>query len=150
VRIPSLQPNETFLLTEKDPGNNFVALNAQGSGGECKPGDAPMIDEPMVFQLKALPPAYGPSASVKAADVSKLPLTGVEPWPLVPGELAAIQGGGLAAGDGAQVVIGGVAVDQAAWLGSCVIVKVPDLPAGLHDVAVHRDGHTSQIRVQVK
>lgn len=155
VQLPTLGIGEQILLSAKDPANNF---NWQGSGsggtddGECGAEDAPMVDEPMVFQLTAVSPNdAGPAVRVEAADVDALPLTGVEPWPLVPGEQAVVQGGGLAVGEGAEIAIGGLVVESPAWLGNCVIVRVPDLPTGSHKVIVRRAGAVSvPLTVQVK
>ena len=139
--IGSLPPQTSIVMTGSDPCNNFLQY-ASSSGQACPPSAAAMIDEPMCFHM-TVEQAYA-GLKVEPGDEAKLPLTGVEPWPLKRGQQATIRGAGLAAGQGASVRLGGLVADNPAWLGNCVIFHVPAGPAGKVDLVVERAGHTSQ------
>ena len=143
IPLGDLAPDMPIVMTGADPCNNFVQYSGK-SGTECPANAAAMVDEPTSLVMTAQPGVYPSGMKIKLGDERLLPLTGVEPWPLVRGQQATVRGAGLAAGQGAKVRLGGQVMETSAWLGNCVIFHVPQNAASKVDLVVERAGKTSQ------
>ncbi len=152
VDLAGKVPPLPMQLTEHDPGTNFVTFVPATVDGipQCPADAAPMVDEPTAFALVPQQSDGGHGMQVTLLPDDALIITGVEPWPLIPGQPAIARGAGLVAGPDARVRLGTAETEVSAWLGNCVIFRVPADAHGESELQVRRgDGKATSTQVAV-